>query len=173
MNNVRLFVIVAASLVLAACAGTPVTRSTPPPVIDRSSSTPADDGYPPISPSSPPIQSRGTSVSGSTGSPAVVALLERADQQYATRDLDAAAASLERALRIEPRNAVLWHKLAAIRLEQGQSAQAVQLASKSNSFAGGDTRLQARNWRLIATARRAQGDEKGAQAAATKARQLE
>ncbi|MBZ0070985.1 MAG: tetratricopeptide repeat protein [Gammaproteobacteria bacterium] len=107
------------------------------------------------------------------GSPAVIALLDRADQQYQAHDLDAAAASLERALRIEPRNPRLWYQLAAIRLEQGQYGQAIQMAGKSNSLAAGDTRLQVRNWRLIAAARRAQGDAAGARAAEERASRLE
>jgi tetratricopeptide (TPR) repeat protein len=59
------------------------------------------------------------------------------------------AQPLERALRIEPRNAGIWHDLAQIRLHQGQYQQAESLASKSNNLAGSNRALQARNWKLI------------------------
>ncbi|HVL35497.1 MAG TPA: tetratricopeptide repeat protein, partial [Burkholderiales bacterium] len=66
-----------------------------------------------------------------------------------------AGASLERALRIEPRNPRLWHELARVRLAQGQFAQAEHLAARSNSFAAGDGTLRAQNDKLIAEARAA------------------
>ncbi len=72
--------------------------------------------------------------------PAVVALLETAEQQANSGDLEAAAASLERAIRIDPRNPLLWHHLATVRLSQGDAQAAEQLAVKSNSLASGNTR---------------------------------
>jgi Flp pilus assembly protein TadD len=68
-----------------------------------------------------------------------------------------AAASIERALRIEPRNARLWHELARVRLQQGEFDQAENVAARSNAWAGGDHALRAENWRLIAEARAARG----------------
>jgi Tfp pilus assembly protein PilF len=76
-----------------------------------------------------------------------------------------AAATLERALRIEPRNPRLWHELARVRLKQGQYAQAESVAARSNSWAGSDNALRAENWRLIAEAREARGDTEGARQA--------
>jgi len=183
----RLFLI-SCCVLLAACAGVPQTRSTPAPVIypdgmprdNRGVETypggagggvetfPGAETYPGV-----PADRGSVTAPAPAGSPAVIALLDRADQQYQAHDLDAAAASLERALRIEPRNPRLWYQLAAIRLEQGQYGQAIQMAGKSNSLAAGDTRLQVRNWRLIAAARRAQGDAAGARAAEERASRLE
>ncbi len=88
-----------------------------------------------------------------TTHPAVLALLSEATQQEASGDPEVAAAKLERALRIEPRNAVLWHHLAAVRLRQGQTQLAVSLAQKSNSFAARDTELLERNQLIIEQAR--------------------
>jgi len=68
-----------------------------------------------------------------------------------------AAASLERALRIEPRNPRLWNELAQVRLRQGQYAQAESLAARSNSWAGNDSALRADNARIIAEAREISG----------------
>jgi predicted Zn-dependent protease len=102
----------------------------------------------------------------------VVALLGQAENQANNGDLGAAAASLERAIRIEPRNPLLWYHLATVRLAQQEAAQAEQLAVKSNSLAAGNHVQQSRNWQLIARARRAQGDAAGAGAAERRARVL-
>jgi predicted Zn-dependent protease len=103
----------------------------------------------------------------------VVALLDRAEKQANTGDLDAAAVTLERAIRIDPRNPVLWHHLATVRLAEGESLEAEQLAAKSNSLAAGNRSLQARNWELIAQARHYRGDPAGARAAEQRAHALD
>lgn len=89
---------------------------------------------------------------------AVVALLDQAQASLSAGQLEASDASLERALRIEPRNPVLWQELARVRLEQGQYRQAENLAAKSNALARNDQRLQAENWRIIGQARTKLGD---------------
>ena len=96
---------------------------------------------------------------------AVAGLLESARADSAAGKLATAAASLERALRIEPRNPRLWQELARVRLKQGQYAQAENVAVRSNSWAGDDKALRAENWRLIAQSREARGDTDGAKAA--------
>jgi len=85
---------------------------------------------------------------------AVQALSKRAEDQRASGQLVAAAASLERALRIEPKNALLWNRLAHVRFEQKQYALASSLAAKSNAFAGQDQALRADNNKLISLSRR-------------------
>jgi predicted Zn-dependent protease len=105
--------------------------------------------------------------------PAVVALLEHAEQQANAGDLESAAVTLERAIRIDSRNPILWHHLATVRLAEGEPQQAEQLAIKSNSLAAGNHALQARNWELIAQARRSRGDTSGARSADRQARALE
>lgn len=104
---------------------------------------------------------------------AVIALLDRARLDTGAGQREAAGASLERALRIEPRNPRLWHELAQLRLAQGQYVQAISLAQKSTSFAGRDRRLQALNWRVIGNARVAQGNPAGAEQAFKLAGELE
>ncbi|NIW86315.1 MAG: tetratricopeptide repeat protein [Gammaproteobacteria bacterium] len=106
------------------------------------------------------------------GSGAVLALRQDAERQSSVGRLDRAAALLERALRIEPRNAGLWHRLARVRLQQERLHLAESLALKSNSLAGGDPALQGQNWRLIARARRAAGDVEGAGRAERRAGEL-
>src|SRR6266571_2985602 len=96
---------------------------------------------------------------------AIAGLLDGARADAAAGRLANAAASLERALRIEPRNPRLWQELARVRLKQGDYAQAESTAARSNSGAGGDGPLRAENCRLIAQAREARGDAEGARAA--------
>ena len=92
-----------------------------------------------------------------TESVAVAGLMDSARADLAVGRLANAAASLERALRIEPRNPRLWHELARVRMSQGDYAQAESLAARSNTWVGNDSELRAANVRLITQARTAQG----------------
>ena len=103
-------------------------------------------------------------------SPAVLALLQEADASSASGRLDNAAATLERAIRIQPRNALLWQKLAEVRLQQHQPGLAEDLAKKSNIYAKDNKALLSKNWSIIATARREKGDAQGSGEAEAKAR---
>lgn len=102
-------------------------------------------------------------------SPVVVSLLAQADQQSGSGNLDRAAASVERGLRIEPRNARLWSRLAQIRIEQKRPQQAEALAKKSNRFARGNRSTLAKNWKIIAAARTLSGNTKSAAEASSTA----
>jgi tetratricopeptide (TPR) repeat protein len=100
--------------------------------------------------------------------PAADTLARQAEQQRQSGDYVGAAATLERALRIAPREAYLWNRLARVRLEQGLPAQAQNFASRSNSLSS-DATLKQDNGRVIAAARRAAGDAAGAAEAEQKA----
>jgi tetratricopeptide (TPR) repeat protein len=105
-----------------------------------------------------------------SGNPAVIALADTARNDIDAYRYAQAAASLERALRIEPRNARLWYELARVRLGQEDYPQAENLAKRSNSYAADDTALRKANWKLIAECRRELGDLAGAEAALQKAK---
>jgi tetratricopeptide (TPR) repeat protein len=96
---------------------------------------------------------------------AVAGLMQNARTEAAAGRFANSAATIERALRIEPRNPRLWQELARVRLKQGEFAQAESVAARSNSWAGSDNTLRAENWRLIAESREARGDAAGAQKA--------
>jgi len=146
---------------LAACAATP-----PAPVV---SSTPAPSPAPaPGEPSAPPVVRPAT-----RESTAVASLMDSARADTAAGRLSNAAATLERALRIEPRNPRLWSELARVRFQQRDYAQAESTALRSESWAGKDNLLRADNWRLIAAAREARGDSTGAQQAREAASRFE
>ena len=102
------------------------------------------------------------------GNQAVAALLDSASNYVSAGELDRAAAALERALRIEPKNASIWHDLAQIRLHQRQYQEAESMATKSISLTN-DRSLRARNWRVMAVARRAVGNDAGADEAEAQA----
>jgi tetratricopeptide (TPR) repeat protein len=104
---------------------------------------------------------------------AVVGLISTARADTDAGQYPNAIASLERALRIEPKNPRLWQEFARVRMKQGDYAQAENLAARSNSWAGSDNDLRAENWRLIAEARAARGDDAGAKAALERAKQAE
>ncbi|HEX5285662.1 MAG TPA: tetratricopeptide repeat protein [Polaromonas sp.] len=78
-------------------------------------------------------------------SPAVRALVASASRDLAAGQTELAAATLERAQRIEPGNPVIVHYLGQVRLRQGNFQQAEALAAKSDVLSGGDRTLHERN----------------------------
>ena len=90
-------------------------------------------------------------------SPVVLALLDEAQRHDAGGDSARAAATLERALRIEPRAPVLWTRLAGLRLGQRQYVLAESLALRALSLARHEPDLQHENCRIISRARAALG----------------
>jgi predicted Zn-dependent protease len=92
----------------------------------------------------------------------VLALLTVAREQEGRGDLGSASASLERAMRIAPREPQVLYRLAQVRLAQGDAAQAEQLAQRGLSHAAGRPTLQAGLWDLVAQARERQGNAAGA-----------
>ena len=103
---------------------------------------------------------------------AVTSLVTVADSKMKGGDYDQAAASLERALRHDAKDASVWSRLAEVRLLQRQYAQAESTALKSNALANSDKELMAKNWRLISKSRRLRGDSVGADEAEVRAYQL-
>ena len=83
-----------------------------------------------------------------------LAMLTKADEYMRMRKFGLAIATLERALRMEPRNPWIWNRLAAAHLEEKNLQQAVHLATKSNALVGEDHPLRALNNSIIARARK-------------------
>ena len=83
-------------------------------------------------------------------------LIETASRQYENGQLDQAAATLERALHIQPNNPATLHYLGVLRLQQGQYQQAETLAARSNMRVGNNVQLRNRNFQLIQAAQQAQ-----------------
>ena len=96
-------------------------------------------------------------------SPVVKSLMASAQQQRKIRNWDGASGSLERALRIEPRNPYLWSALAEVKFEQGAWKKSIQLAAKSNTLSANDVQLRRRNWNLMANAHKSLGNDAAAE----------
>lgn len=103
-----------------------------------------------------------------SSNPAVIALANTARTESAAYHYGKAAASLERALRIEPRNARLWHELARLRMQEEEYQQAENMALRSNRFSGNDRVQRRANWQLISESRKERGDLAGAEKALEK-----
>lgn len=104
---------------------------------------------------------------------AIDMLTEEADNQQSEGDLDGAITTLERALRIEPRNPHLWNRLARIRMLQQQFKQASDLAQRSNALTEKGAPIRHDNWRIIADVRRMERDFSGAREADQRAATLQ
>ncbi len=167
---------------LAACALAP--SSTPVPVEDRNkrpAPSTADPGVgkpvpqpeqtpmPVPEPLPPPVDVDRPAGITAPKPPAVVALLERVTAASAKGNHAQAAAELERALRISPRDGDLWLRLARVRLQQSQWQQAETLAQKCVSLPESDGQTRKGAWGVIGSAREAQGDGPGAAAARQRA----
>jgi cytochrome c-type biogenesis protein CcmH/NrfG len=92
-------------------------------------------------------QSGGAEPSGASA--ATRELLAESRAARAAGNLTGAAASVERALRIDPNDPELWLEFGQIQLASGDNAQAAALARKALTLAGDDRDLTARAERLL------------------------
>ena len=76
-------------------------------------------------------------------------LLQGVDSAIAQGDLERAAALCERALRINPRDALLWYRLASVRAQQNRRSEARGFAQRALSYAGTDQVLEAQIQALL------------------------
>lgn len=164
------------SLILTGC--TTVSRQEPVPVEDRSID--AVDSEEPVAAGETEDGEQADTVADSStdtrrfgsDSPVVLAMLDEADEKRLAGDHPAAVSMLERALAREPKNAYLWHRLAALRLEQKDWQQAYVLANKSNSLVRDNPSLKMDNWHIIAAAKKRQGDTQAVEEAEREIRRL-
>ncbi len=90
-------------------------------------------------------------------SPATRSLVTQAQAQAAHGDLPAASSTLDRALRIEPNNALIWIELGRLRLTESDAHQAEVCGRKALALASGDRGTQKQAGQLLVDALRAQG----------------
>ena len=76
-------------------------------------------------------------------------LLAQANTLEQAGDVDKSIALVERAVRIEPRNAFAWHRLAKLYFALVEYGKAEQFARRSIQFAAGNKRLIEDNQQLI------------------------
>jgi len=99
-----------------------------------------------------PTQPSSESDAGSqplTGISATAVLLEQSRAERSAGTYAEATASIERALRIEPNNALLWIELGEIKLADGDAEQAEMIARKALTLAGNDRSIETRASLLI------------------------
>lgn len=101
-----------------------------------------------------PQQAPPTSVTYEGPSPALLALMEKADAMETRGDMRGALAQLERAQRISPRDPMVYLQLARLRLHMNDRVRAQQLAQRGLSLAGGDRDLTAAFNALLAELKR-------------------
>jgi Flp pilus assembly protein TadD len=145
----------AAALLLSGCP-VPSQRPQPPgnPSPGTQPSEPLTPGpltpIPPSPPRAPPAARENHL------SPATLSLVTQSRTLASHGDLDGASSTLDRALRIEPNNPLLWIELGRLRLAEGDAHQAEGCGRKALSVASGDRAAQSQAGRLLADALRAQ-----------------
>ncbi len=85
------------------------------------------------------------------------AIYREAEEAMQAENYSSAELLLERALRVEPRNAHYWYTLGLAKFRQKKYPQAVQFCLKAESLAGSQPGLMARNQVLLAQAKKAAG----------------
>lgn len=105
---------------------------------------------------SPDVQSPNSKTNASLGSisesifgsktpktnPAVLALMDRADASGRNGDYPSAEISLERALRIEPKNLKVYRLMAELKLQKGEPQAALEIVRKGLAAAKGNTQRE-------------------------------
>ncbi len=113
----------------------------------------------PMQPAQPPEDSI-LPVADSRDMPAAIRdLMARADRQYQAGQFNESLVTLERALRIKPRFSEIWTRMAMSYSRLGQHSQALQSASRSNSYLRDNPQLKSFNDALITAARAGQSFE--------------
>lgn len=130
-----------------------------PPAVTATPSVPEPPPPPPPPPAFQPLESF------APASPVVNSLLLAANQNSDSGNLESATTTIERAIRIEPRNPTLYYKLALLRLKQSKPVLAEDLAKKSALLATNNNQLKKHSWLLIARARELQKNPDGAKQA--------
>ena len=96
-------------------------------------------------------------------SSAAQTLLARANTALRDEEPGTAIVLLERAVRIEPREAQLWIRLSKAHLDQGDTQIAFQHARKAIALAGSERNKQTAAWLQLANVYEAQGRNSDAQ----------
>ncbi len=143
------------ALGLGGCALPGPYRASPPPAAEPAgvpppAPAPLAPAQPEQPPSSPPL-AREYRLGAATRS-----LVLEARSAAGRGDLPAASMTLDRALRIEPTNPLLWIEVGRLRLAENDARQAEGCSRKALSLASGDRSAQSQAGHVLADALRAQ-----------------
>ena len=139
-------------LMLAGCA---TSRTSPSPEVSARPPSSLPNSPPPALP--PAVPRPAPPPRDIRLSPATQSLLTQAHSLAGRGDLLGASSTLDRALRIEPSNPLLWIEMGRIRLLEGDAHQAETCGRKAFALAGGDQRALSGAGHLLADALRTQG----------------
>ncbi len=152
-SRAGLYLLVSITIGAAGCSNIPIqttqpaqpTQPTQPQPVQTQPARPAQPTQP-AQPQSQPAQRSAVSVQ----------LLAQAETLQQSGNLSGAIAQVERAVRIEPRNAYAWHRLATLQLAAGDLNRAEQFARRSNQYAAGNRELIEANQKVMNEVRRLQ-----------------
>jgi tetratricopeptide (TPR) repeat protein len=159
-HSLKLAAALGAALLLGGCFTSAPRPSQPgapapgPPAASLPSIPPAPGA--PAPPAPAPVPRSPPPVRENHLSPATRALVTQAQTLSAHGDIDGASSTLDRALRIEPNNPLLWIELGRLRLTESEAHQAEGCGRKALALASGDRGAQRQAGRLLADALRAQ-----------------
>ncbi|MEZ5549416.1 MAG: hypothetical protein R3E82_00860 [Pseudomonadales bacterium] len=153
-NQVLIFSLL---LILGGCATT-----SPQPRTGQPAGTPAPERTvevpPQPSPGAPMDSPQPRPRQEPDASAATLALLQQSERAASSGSLTEAISYAERAVRINPRQADLWTRLADLELQNRHPQTAIQYATKAISLAGSRTDWQRDAWLLIAAAKESLGE---------------
>lgn len=147
----RQFLVMSLVATLAACSSAPIRQAppTPQPAPEAGQPAPAASSAPPITapqpvapPKAPPVRA--------ASSTATDALVLASSNATAAGDTRGAITHLERAIRLEGRNAALWASLSTAYLRDGQPLLARQYANRALALAGNRGDWKRAAWLAIA-----------------------
>jgi tetratricopeptide (TPR) repeat protein len=158
----RLFLLVVVGCQLSGCAmfRAPIETPEGAPVHPAPDSTTAaatrpnpaapDTAVPAPAPAPPPVTAPPAATRQFHLGAAATTLVAQAHRQAAGGDPQLAISSIERALRIEPDNPLLWIELGEIHETAGHFEQAGGIGHKALQLSTGDPHAQSASWHLIA-----------------------
>lgn len=142
---------------LGGCATTPATA--PGSTTGSEPSARPGEAIPPDRTATPPAGTPRPSTDTAT-----LALLQQSERAVESGSVEEALSYVERAVRIEPRRADLWTRLASLELSAGNPTTAIQYAQKALTLATERPDWQRDAWLVIASAKEALGDKAAAAA---------
>lgn len=170
MRVTALSLVIVAALLSACAAPAPYPTPVPPPPAP----TPPQVETQPVAP--PPEVGEAQPLPPTSREPelgaASRALVTQAQAQLATGNHAIASSSIERALRIEPDNPLLWIELGKVRQAEGNYVQAENMARRALALSVNAPRTQAAALQLLAESYRARGMNLEAREAETRAQGL-
>jgi Flp pilus assembly protein TadD len=162
----RLAIALIAAAQLGGCFASgsrPSSESNPSPGSPSSGSQPANPSSPGAPSAGAPTQRAPLPPRENHLSPATRSLVTQARTLMSRGDFDGASSTLDRALRIEPNNPLVWTELGRLRLAESDAHQAESCGRKALALASGDPAAQRQAGQLLADALRAQRRNQEAQ----------